>query len=157
MDVDLVTANRNDTTLGNQAVRRLGRTCAQLNIEVEFVIAYGGYCSDPLRQLVAEVLGAVPLFRFNPRNGAQRQPQYTYLDDPDEWLQAKRRLRQLIERSFAQLKKHFGLDNLRIRGLTQVAQYMLSRCLAYLACTIVAHKVGRPDLKASPRRLLYSY
>ena len=47
--------------------------------------------------------------------------------------------------------------NLCIRGLTQVAQYVLSRCLAYLACVIVAHKVGRPDLKASPRRLLYSY
>lgn len=157
IDVDLAPANPNDIALGKQAVRRLGRTFAPLNIKVEFVIADGGYCSDPLRQLVAEVLGAMPLFRFNPRNGSQRQPQYTYLDDPDEWLKAKRRLRQLIERSFAQLKKHFGLDNLCIRGLTQVAQYILSRCLAYVACTIVAHKVGRPDLKASPRRLLYSY
>jgi tetratricopeptide (TPR) repeat protein len=157
LDADLVTANLNDITLGKQAVRRLGHTFAPLNLKIEFVIADGGYCSDPLRQLVAEVLGAVPLIRFNPRNGAQRQPQHTYLDDPNPWLKAKRRLRQLIERSFAQLKRHFGLDNLRIQGLTQVAQYILSRCLAYLACTIVAHKVGRPDLKASPRRLLYSY
>jgi tetratricopeptide (TPR) repeat protein len=157
IEADLVTANLNDITLGKQAVRRLGRTFAPLNIKIEFVIADGGYCSDPLRQLVAEVLGAVPLIRFNPRGGAQRQPQQTYLNDPDQWLKAKRRLRQLIERSFAQLKRYFGLDNLRIRGLTQVAQYILSRCLAYLACTIVAHKLGRPDLKASPRRLLYSY
>jgi tetratricopeptide (TPR) repeat protein len=157
IDADLVTANLNDITLGKQAVRRLGRTFAPLNITIEFVIADGGYCSDPLRQLVAEVLGALPLIRFNPRRNAQRQPQQTYLDDPDQWLKAKRRLRQLIERSFAQLKRHFGLDNLRIRGLTQVAQYVLSRSLAYLACTIVAHKLGRPDLKASPRRLLYSY
>jgi tetratricopeptide (TPR) repeat protein/transposase len=157
IDADLVPANPNDITLGKQAVRRLGRTFAPLNIKVEFVIADGGYDSDPLRELVAEVLGAIPLFRFNPRNGAQRQAQYTYLNDPDEWLKVKRRLRQIIERSFAQLKKHFGLDNLRIRGLTQVAQYVLSRCLAYLACTLVAHEVGRPDLKASPSRLLYSY
>jgi len=106
---------------------------------------------------VAEVLGAVPLFHFNPRNGAQRQERYTYLDDPDEWLEAKRKLRSLVERSFAQLKRHFGLNNLRIRGLSQVAQYILSRCLAYIACVIVAHRIGRPDLKASPSRLLWSY
>lgn len=157
IDADLVTANLNDITLGKQAVRRLARTFAPLDIDIEFVIGDSGYCSNPLRQLVGEVLGAMPLFHFNPRNGAQRQACYTYLDDPDEWLKAKRCLRQLIERSFAQLKQHFGLNNLRIRGLVQVAQYILSRCLAYLACVIVAHKVGRPDLKASPNRLLYSY
>ena len=56
-----------------------------------------------------------------------------------------------------QLKAHFGLNNLRIRGLTQVAQYLFARCLAYLAGTIVAHEVVRPDLKASPSRLLCSY
>ncbi len=157
IDADLITANFNDIRLGKQAVRRLGRTFAPLNIKIEFVIADGGYCSDPLRQLVAEVLGSTPLFRFNPRGGAKRQSHHTYLDDPDQWLKAKRRLRQLIERSFAQLKRHFGLNNLRIQGRTQVAQYILSRCLTYLACVIVAHKVDRPDLKASPRRLLYSY
>jgi tetratricopeptide (TPR) repeat protein len=157
IDADVVPANPNDITLGKQAIRRLGRTFSPLNVKVEFVIADGGYCSDSLRQLVAEVLGAMPLFRFNPRAASQRQPQYTYLDDKEEWLKVKRQLRQLIERSFAQLKRHFGLNNLCIRGLTQVAQYVLSRCLAYLACVIVAHKLGRPDLKASPRRLLYSY
>lgn len=157
IDADLVPANPNDIALGKQAVRRLGRTFAPLNIKVEFVLGDAGYCSDSLRDLVAEVLGAMPLFHFNPRNGAQRQAQYTYLDDQAEWLKAKRRLRQMVERSFAQLKAHFGLNNLRIRGLTQVAQYILSRCLAYLACILVAHKVGRPDLKASPTRLLYSY
>jgi tetratricopeptide (TPR) repeat protein len=157
IDADLVPANPNDITLGKQAVRRLGRTFAPLNIKVEFVLGDAGYCSDLLRDLVAEVLGAMPLFHFNPRNGAQRQAQYTYLDNQEEWLKAKRRLRQMVERSFAQLKEHFGLNNLRIRGLTQVAQYILARCLAYLACTIVAHEVGRPDLKASPSRLLYSY
>lgn len=104
IDADLVTANRNDIALGKQAVRRLGRTFAPLNIKVELVIGDSGYCSNPLRELVAEVLGAMPLFHFNPRNGAQRQSQYTYLDDADEWLKAKRRLRQLIERSFAQLR-----------------------------------------------------
>lgn len=157
IDADLVPANPNDIALGKQAVRRLGRTFAPLNIKVEFVLGDAGYCSDSLRDLVAEVLGAMPLFHFNPRNGAQRQAQYTYLDDQAEWLKAKRRLRQMVERSFAQLKAHFGLNNLRIRGLIQVAQYILSRCLAYLACIIVAHEVGRPDLKASPSRLLYSY
>jgi hypothetical protein len=86
-----------------------------------------------------------------------RQERYAYLDDPDEWLEAKRKLRSLVERSFTQLKQHFALNNLRIRGLTQAAQYILSRCLAYIACVIVAHLVGRSDLKASSSRLLWSY
>ncbi len=156
LDADVATANLDDITLGKQATRRLGRLFAPLNIRVEFVLGDAGYCSNPLRDLVSEVLGAVPLFHFNPRNGAKRQEKYTYLDDPDEWLEAKRKLRALIERSFAQLKQHFGLKNLRIRGLTQVAQYLLSRCTAYIACVVVAHRVGRPDLKASPSRLLWS-
>lgn len=156
IDADVVTANLSDTALGKQNVRRLGRLFAPLDIRVEFVLGDAGYCSNPLRELVAEVLGAVPLFHFNPRNGAKRREKYTYLDDPDEWLEAKRNLRAMIERSFAQLKQHFGLKNLRIRGLTQVAQYLISRCTAYVACVIVAHRVGRPDLKASPRRLLWS-
>ena len=157
IDADVVTANLSDTTLGKQTIRRLGRLFAPLDIRVEFVLGDAGYCSNPLRDLVGEVLGAVPLFHFNPRNGAKRQEKYTYLDDPDEWLETKRNLRAMIERSFAQLKQHFGLKNLRIRGLTQVAQYLLSRCMAYIACVIVAHRVERPDLKASPSRLLWSY
>jgi len=156
IDAAVVPANPHDITLGKQAVRRLGRLFAPLDIKVEFVLGDSGYCSNPLRDLVKEVLGAVPLFYFNPRNGAAKQPQYTYLDDQEAWLKTKRKLRSLIERSFAQLKLHFGLNNLRIRGLTQVTQYILSRCIAYLACVIVAHRVDRPDLKASPNRLLWS-
>lgn len=157
VDASVVSANLNDIALGKQAAHRLGRLFTPLNIRVEFVLGDSGYCSNPLRDLVAEALGAIPLFHFNPRNGAQRQARYTYLDNAADWLEAKRKLRSLVERSFAQLKHHFGLNNLRIRGLTQVSQYILSRCLAYIACVIVAHRVGRPDLKASPSRLLWSY
>ncbi|MCP3704368.1 MAG: transposase, partial [Alteromonas sp.] len=156
IDADVVPANPNDMTLGKQAIRRLGRLFAPLNLKIEFVIADSGYCSNPLRDLIAEILGATALFHFNPRRKAQKQSQYSYLDDKEEWIKAKRQLRSRIERTFAQLKLHFGLNNLRIRGLTQVAQYILSRCMAYIACVIVAHRVGRPDLKASPKRLLWS-
>jgi tetratricopeptide (TPR) repeat protein len=62
IDADLVPANPNDIALGKQAVRRLGRTFAPLSIKVEFVLGDAGYCSDSLRDLVAEVLGAMPLF-----------------------------------------------------------------------------------------------
>ncbi len=156
IDADVVTANLSDTTLAKQTIHRLGRLFAPMDICVEFVLGDAGYCSNSLRDLVGDVLNAIPLFHFNPRNGASRQKKYAYLDDPDEWLEAKRNLRAMIERSFAQLKQHFGLKNLRIRGLTQVAQYLVSRCMAYIACVIVAHRVGRPDLKASPSRLLWS-
>ena len=157
IDADIVPANLNDITLGKQAARRLGKLLAPINIKVEFIIGDSGYCSNPLRNLISEVLGAIPLFHFNPRAAAKKQEQYSYLDDKSEQIKAKRQLRSTIERTFAQLKLHFGLANLRIRGLTQVAQYILSRCIAYLSCVIVAHRVGRPDLKASPNRLLWSF
>ena len=156
IDASVVPANPNDMTLGKQAIHRLGRLFAPMNLKIEFVIGDSGYCSNPLRELIAETLGAVALFHFNPRHQAQKQKKYTYLDDKEEWIKAKRQLRSRIERTFAQLKLHFGLDNLRIRGLTQVAQYILSRCIAYISCVIVAHRVGRPELKASPKRLLWS-
>lgn len=88
IDADVVTANLSDTSLGKQNIRRLGRIFAPLDISVEFVLGDAGYCSNPLRDLVGEVLGAAPLFHFNPRNGAKKRKEYTYLDDPDEWLDA---------------------------------------------------------------------
>ena len=96
-------------------------------------------------------------FHLNPRAGAQKQEQYSYLDDHDDQIKAKRKLRSTTLGTFAQLKQHFGLANSTFRGLTQVAQYILSRCIAYLSCVIVAHRVGRPDLKASPKRLIWSF
>lgn len=65
--------------------------------------------------------------------------------------------RQTIERTFAYLKQHYGLKNLSVRGFVAVSRYLISRCLGAIALSLVAHQLGRPDLKTKPSELLYSY
>ena len=155
LDVAVSPANSDDITLGKQAVERLAQTLAGLTIR--YLLADSGYCSKPLRELVIEKLGAMPLIGFNPRNGAQKDERFTYLDDRQDWLIRKREIRQTIERTFAYLKQHYGLKNLHVRGLAAVSRYLISRCLGAIAVSLVAHQMGRPDLKARPSEVLYSY
>lgn len=155
LDVAVSPANVDDITLGKQAVERLAHSLAGLTIR--HLIADSGYCSKSLRELVMEKLGAMPLIVFNPRNGAQKDERFTYLNDDQDWLVRKREIRQTIERTFAYLKQHYGLKNLSVRGFKAVSRYLISRCLGAIALSLVAHQLGRPDLKAKPSELLYSY
>ncbi len=148
-------ANIDDITLGKQAVNRLAQTLAGLTIR--YLLADSGYCSKSLRELVIEKLDAMPLIGFNPRNGAQKEDRFTYLDDNQKWLVRKREIRQTIERTFTYLKQVYGLKNLSVRGFTSVSRYLISRCLGAIAVSLVAHQLGRPDLKTSPSQVLYSY
>ncbi len=109
------------------------------------------------RREVLGTLGAMPLIGFNPRNGAQKDERFTYLDDQQDWLIRKREIRQTIERTFAYLKQLYGLKNLSVRGLAAVSRYLISRCLGAIAVSLVAHQLGRPDLKTRPSEVLYSY
>jgi hypothetical protein len=155
LDVAVSPANVDDITLGKQAVQRLAHTLAGLTIR--YLLADSGYCSKSLRELVLEKLGAMPLIGFNPRRGALKDERFTYLNDDQQWLIRKREIRQTIERTFAYLKQHYGLKNLSVRGLVAVSRYLISRCLGAIALSLVAHQLGRPDLKTKPSELLYSY
>jgi tetratricopeptide (TPR) repeat protein len=155
LDVAISPANIDDITLGKQAVERLAHTLAGLTIR--YLLADSGYCSKSLRELVMEKLGAMPLIAFNPRNGAHKDERFTYLNDDQDWLIRKREIRQTIERTFAYLKQSYGLKNLSVRGLAAVSRYLMSRCLGAIAVSLVAHQLGRPDLKTRPSEILYSY
>lgn len=155
LDVAVSPANVDDISLGKQAVERLAHTLAGLTIR--YLLADSGYCSKSLRELVIEKLDAMPLIAFNPRNGAQKDECFTYLDDRQDWLIRKREIRQAVERTFAYLKQHYGLKNLHVRGLASVSRYLIGRCLGAIAISLVAHQMGRPDLKARPTEVLYSY
>jgi tetratricopeptide (TPR) repeat protein/transposase len=155
LDVAVSPANVDDISLGKQAVQRLAQTLAGLTIR--HLLADSGYCSKSLRQLAIEKLGAMPLIAFNPRNGAQKDKRFTYLDDQQDWLVRKREIRQAVERTFAYLKQHYGLKNLHVRGLAAVSRYLIGRCLGAIAVSLVAQQMGRPDLKARPSEVLYTY
>ena len=124
---------------------------------IRYLLADSGYCSISLRELVQQKLGAMPLIGFNPRNKAQKKAQFTYLDDNQKWLVRKREIRQTIERTFAYLKQVYGLKNLSVRGFASVSRYLIGRCLGAIAVSLVAHELGRPDLKTRPSEVLYTY
>ncbi len=83
-----------------------------------------------------------------------------YLCLPNRLRQAYNVLRRTVHHNPKHLMawlRYANFCRVLIRDYEEVAQYLLSRCTVYIACVVVAHRVGRPDLKASPSRLLWSY
>lgn len=91
------------------------------------------------------------------RRNAQKDEAFVYLNDEQKWLVRKREIRQAVERTFAYLKEHYGLKNLYVRGWAAVSRYLIGRCIGAMAVSLVAHQLGRPDLKAKPSLVLCSY
>ena len=77
------------------------------------------------------------LFHFNPRAGAQKKEKYTYLDDRQEWLKAKRKLRSTIERTFCTVKATFRsvkLTHSRTYSSSSVHLFSLYRLFSLRHC-----------------------
>jgi endonuclease V-like protein UPF0215 family len=64
------------------------------------------------------------------------------------------RKRQSIERVFSRLKSHFGLDQLRVRGLAQVKPPVLLALTSMLVYALTAAKLGLESMVRSPTRLI---
>jgi hypothetical protein len=62
--------------------------------------------------------------------------------------------RSTIERFFAIAKRWFGLTDFQGKGRDAFLLHTLLTYCAILAVALTAVRVGRPDLRLSPRRLL---
>jgi hypothetical protein len=70
------------------------------------------------------------------------------------WWRAERDKRADIERTFAILKRWYGLKAFYVQGLENVMRHAMLTCLAMLLTTLAAHTIHQPELARSPRRLL---
>ncbi len=141
-------ANRNDLPFAYPLLG-LGRLLLALPIRV--VRADGAYWGKELVRFIVTVIGAHPIIPFNRKKqplGRVRQLVYW----PLSYL-----ARAVIERFFAAAKRYYGLDTRYSLGWDAVLLRVTLTFCAILVVALVAHELGRPDLRLSPTRVLAHY
>jgi hypothetical protein len=150
----VTTAKRNDGPLFPQLLKK----ASGLPIPLRVVGADGNYHSAE-NHLEAHRVGAstvIPLPKRRhrePRTLAQRLRLHPVIERGSKLYRRLRRKRQSVERVFSRLKSHFGLDDLRVRGLDKVRQHVLLSLTSMLVYALTAAKHGLKCLVRSPTRL----
>lgn len=120
------------------------------------VVADTQYSSQTFREEVQHV-GAEPVISY-PRN-QMRGERVLRVDkrfrSHGPWrLKRLYRRRSAIERVTSRLTDHFGLEQLRTRGLRNVIIHTLLCLITMLTVALSAHLLGYPDLMRSPVSLI---
>jgi hypothetical protein len=154
ISVTVTTGKRNDSPLFPQLLSKV----SQFPIPMRIVGADGNYHAAE-NHLEAHRLGACTVIPLpdrrhgDPRTLAQRLRLHPIIRRGSELYQRLKRKRQSIERVFSRLKKHFNLDNLKVRGLTEVKPHVLLSLTSMLVYALTAAKCGFKNLVRSPTRL----
>lgn len=120
-------------------------------LTIRVVRADAAYWTTAILAFILYGLQAWPAIDYNLRRlGKKFIASVEFLN----WWQREREKRADIERSFAILKRWYGLKAFYVQGLENVMRHALLTCLAILLTALAAQEIGRPDLSRSPRRLL---
>ncbi len=136
---------------------KLLRKACKHRRKVKHVVADTQYSSEAFREKVRRV-GAEPVIPY-PKNQRKNDKQILHVDKKfrshGPWrLKKLYRQRSAIERVTARLTDHFGLEQLRTRGLRNVLTHTLLCLIAMLTVALSAHLLGYPDLMRSPVSLM---
>ena len=119
---------------------------------VEHVVADSQYSSQAVREQVKR-LGAKPVIPY-PKNQAKDKPvlrvDRRFRSHGPSRLRRLYRKRSAVERVVSRLKTHFGLRQLRTRGVRNVLSHVLLCIIALLANALSAIKQGLPHRIRSP-------
>ncbi len=141
-------ANRNDLPFAYPLLW-FGRCVLALPIHI--VRADGAYWGKELVHFIVTVIGAHPIIPFNrKKQPLARVRQLVYW--PVSYL-----ARAVIERFFAVAKRYYGLGTADRLGWNAVLLQVTLTFCAILIVALVAHEVGRADLRLSPTRVLAHY
>jgi len=125
--------------------------------KVHWVVADSQYSSEAFRSEIKR-LGAEPVVPY-PRNQRRGEKGVLRVDKKfrshGPWrLKRLYRCRSAIERVAARLVDHFGLEQVRTRGLRNVLTHTLLCLIAMLIIAVSACLLGHPDLTRSPVSLM---
>jgi len=125
--------------------------------KVKCVVADPQYSSEAFRCEIRR-LGAEPVVPY-PRNQRRGEKGILRVDKKfrshGPWrLKRLYRCRSAIERVAARLTDHFGLEQVRTRGLRNILTHTLLCLIAMLIIALSAHLLGYPDLMRSPVSLM---
>lgn len=142
----------------------------------EFFVADKGYDSGKNHRLLREGLGSIGLIAVNKRRGkftytrktilkAKKLMMQTVLEDfipvkkrerayrqcsrvlqhRRPWKKIRNR-RALSEQTNSRLKEVLEIERLKVRGLQNVAKYILLKCIGILTVALTAARMGTPEL-----------
>ncbi len=141
-------ANKNDLPF---AYPLLWLSRLVLALPIHIVRADGAYWGKELVRFIVTVIGAHPIIPFNRKK--QPLPRVRHLVYwPLSYL-----ARAVIERFFAAAKRYYRLDTRYQLGWDAVLLQVTLTFCAILVVGLVAAKLGRPDLRLSPTRVLAHY
>lgn len=141
-------ANKNDLPFAYPLLW-FGRFVLALPLHV--VRADGAYWGKELVHFIVAVIGAHPIIPFNRKKQPLARVRHLVYW-PLSYL-----ARAVIERFFAAAKRYYGLDTRYRVGWDAVLLHVTLTFCAILVVALVAHALGRPDLRLSPTRVLASY
>ncbi len=141
-------ANKNDLPFAYPLLW-FGRFVLALPIHV--VRADGAYWGKALVHFIVTVLGAHPIIPFNRKKQPLARVRHLVYW-PLSYL-----ARAIIERFFAAAKRYYGLDTTYRVGWDAVLLQVTRTFCAIMVVALVAHELGRPDLRLSPTRVLAHY
>jgi len=119
-----------------------------LALPIHGVRAAGAYWGKALVHVSVTVLGAHPIIPFNRKKQPLARGRHL-VSWPLSYL-----ARAIIERFFAAAKRYYGLDTSYCLGWDAIVLHVTLTFCAILVVALVAHEVGRPDLRLSPTRVL---
>lgn len=123
---------------------------ALYGLRLRVVYADAAYFTYPLLGLIRR-LGAVPLIDYQLRGLGKRFLATLFFTDQWQRLRAPR---TAVERTFAFLKRYYGLKYFQVKGLAAVWRYALLVHSAMLAVALIAYRCGRPDLMTCRTQVL---
>jgi hypothetical protein len=126
-----------------------------LALPIHGVRADGAYWGKALVHFIVTILGAHPIIPFN----RKKQPlaRVRHLVYWPLSYRARAGVPFGPERFFAAAKRYYGLDTTyRVGGDAVLLQVTRTFCTIMVAA-LVAHELGRPDLRLSPTRVLAHY
>ena len=146
-------ANANEKKIATPLLRKVGKHRRRLRS----VVADSQYSSEGFRCEIKR-LGAEPVIPY-PRNQSRGEREVLRVDKKfrshGPWrLKRLYRCRSAIERVVARLTDHFGLEQVRTRGLRNILTHTLLCLIAMLIIALSAHLLGYPDLMRSPVSLM---
>ena len=131
---------------------------ARFSIPLHVVVADGNYHAA-VNHLAAHHLGAATVIPLPdrrhraPQTLAQRLRLSPMIARGSALYRRLARKRQSVERVFARLKRHFSLDQLRVRGLAKATPHALLALTSMLVYALTAATLGLDHLVRSPTRL----
>lgn len=141
-------ANRNDAPW---AIPLMVLTEWFFRLPVQVVRADAAYFTRPVLAFITTVLTATPKVVFNARKAGKK---FLVTLSWAAQSRADKGKRGYIERFFALLKHHFGLNALRTQGSSLAFRHALEICCTVLLVAWLADALSRPDLLHSRSRLL---